>query len=147
MNFCQTDFITIATVVSAIMATYGLWLTARTMRRQYKLDSYKFVISQMEYLDSIGARKELRKAHNQDILKYIDGDLEKEQLFKEYIYVCNRLASGINNNAIDKNIIFSLYNHQWFQEQYQNLKPIIQREETRRKRPMYVHFKKIGEQS
>ena len=142
-----TYLIAIGAMLSVIIAACGLFMNARATKRQYLLDSYKFVLDQFDYLNSIGAREELRKVHDKGILEYIGDDLQKEQIFKQYIYVCNRLASGMKCKAIDKAVVFSLYNHQWFQEQYQNLKPIIEKEELRRKRPMYIHFKEIGEQS
>lgn len=131
-------------------ATYSNILANKTRHTDisyFKLKSLTFAMQQFENLDAIGSRLLLLELSRsgKDIIEFIDSDMVKEQKLKQYIYVLNRIGAGVNHGALDKEVIFSLWSKNWFQNLWNIFKPLVLRESSERRRVMYDEFRKIAE--
>jgi hypothetical protein len=109
-----------------------------------KLGTLIYVTDLMNHLADIGAREEMRKLGQQNIISYIGDDDHKAQLFLEYIYVGNRVGANVNNGILDSKVIFSTWTREWWVDLWGRLKPFVQKERERRKDPeLYIKFERF----
>jgi len=109
-----------------------------------KLGTLMYVTDLMNHLSDIGAREEMRKLGQQDIVPYIGDDGHKAQLFLEYVYVGNRLGANVNNGILDQKVIFATWTGKWWIDLWKKLQPFIEKERDRRKDPkLYIEFERF----
>lgn len=133
----------IIAALSALCATIGLVYNGIQTAKKNRLNTLEFITKELNYLDSIGARKLLREMDKNDIMDFIKGDYAKEQMLKQYIYALNRICAALLNSTLSRKMIFSCWPKEWFEECYINLQPLIDNESRRRGKAMYVNIKKL----
>lgn len=134
---------TLIAIISASIAAIGLLLNFYAIEKQTKFATIKFIADQLDSLDEKGVRKLLLEMGDQEILTFINGDNDTEQLFKQYIYTLNRIAASINHEVFDKKTVFTLWSKKWFKKHWERFLPLIEQEEIKQGMPMYVEFKRL----
>lgn len=137
-------------VISVVGATVGLfsvacsvWFSAKQLTLNRKTKTLEYVTGQFDRLAQLGARLELRKMGSQNILDYTAGDAEKTQKLLEYVYVFNRIGTGIFTGALSEDAVFNLWTPKWFEGHWRRFEPLIAQERKRRgeeARGAYVFF-------
>ncbi|MDD2696623.1 MAG: DUF4760 domain-containing protein [Candidatus Pacebacteria bacterium] len=124
----------IVLIVGFAAVLSGQVIGARKAKTNWKLQSLTFASNQFDRLSLIGAREEMRKLGDKDIMSYIGDDPAKTQKFLEYAYVFNRLGEGIKNGILDESIIFQTWlPNEFFVKHWERLKPLVEKERERRK--------------
>ena len=111
-----------------------------------KLGTLMYGTGLMNHLSDIGAREEMRKLGEQDILIYIGEDTHRAQLFLEYVYVGNRVGTNVNHGILDKKTILLTWTPEWWIDLWLKLRPFIKKERQRRKNlELYIEFDRFIE--
>lgn len=109
-----------------------------------KLQTLTYVTDLLNHIAILGARTEMRKMGDTPILKYVEKDPEKTQLFLEYVYVGNRVGSGVISGILDKKTIFDTWKPYWWANLWKKLEPLVKQERKRRNDPnLYDQFEKF----
>jgi len=109
-----------------------------------KLGTLIYVTELMNNLTVIGAREEMRKLGQQNIISHIGEDVHVAQLFLEYVYVGNRVGANVNNGILDPKVIFATWTPKWWVDLWKKLQPFVEKERERRKDlRLYIEFERF----
>jgi hypothetical protein len=115
-------------------------------KTQQQLETFKFVTYLMNHLSLIGAREEMRSVVSGDlfsgtrgfvkgdenILAYVENNSARAQKFLEWVYVGNRVGSGVRMGLLDKKTILETWSPAWWIDLWKKLEPLIMEERKRR---------------
>ncbi len=139
------------------LSTEQIELSRKQSELNYKLQTLEYVTSQFDRLEDMGARLEMRKCYKSganSIKEYIDklpsDDQEtKKQLFLEYVYTFNRIAAGIFNESLNKEVIIKeLWTISFFANHWKKFESFIQDERNRNNnQSLYKSFQNLANEN